>query len=761
MIVNINKSNADKYHKIFRDAYTFLKNIDNGNYVDPNGETFNNLAEYYGHMGDFIAQGLAGYKYIMLPLDEEPFKIDLNTRTIEVPASFSKCASVQSDQIAETIVFIADRYFDYMDLATTNIYVQWVRPEDKKNGIEEYKGATLIDVIDLESEPGKIKFAWPLNDTVTAVPGVVKFSVRFCRVNGPDVNDLFYNLNTLDSSIIIKPALASTIDTSKIENPTGDNTFIKAIINSNFASEGIIPPTMAEFSEPGSQIISNSGIDIVDNKRVTHLQDDTVTLYAQAYTSDANSVVEYKWCYKPDNSDTYYYCSNFPTEDSFDENGKLLGSDGKALNDKEQPILNALVGGFGEEGEAYLPCNPQPSMAAPREVYYYYPNGTDADPVEWEGTIELDDNKEPVIKDKLGNVVTLYEKYTSFTVPTSGTITGSYKVAAWGKTLRQGKDPLKTPYPKCSEECIIPIPNDIQFTTNLEDNKTLEDNLSLNVVVTEDDYHPELSYQWKGSKVTNDKDLMISITNATNDTYVPTEPGWYSVAVNASLNRTPINETSNVCRVSYPVAPPIVESLPVNNNEIYISNNNEGINNPEDGYVASTHTQRAILRIAADVVKQPFYEEVEVDEETFEDGNFFIKLGDEYISASEYASTETYYKLVEQSADLYSDGFEYIWQMQKNRVYVDVTSSTPGVVFDKNKPNEIIVTPALKDQYNVFRCLVKNTLNGKSAIFDHSGVGGVNASLGQFELDTESGAPKVPYVYDVNTKNFAFTVIKE
>ena len=83
-------------------------------------------------MADFFNEGL--YKYVMMPIDEEPFKIDLNTRTIEVPQSFSKCASVQSDQLAETIIFIVDRYFDYMDLANTEIFVQWTLPENKKTG---------------------------------------------------------------------------------------------------------------------------------------------------------------------------------------------------------------------------------------------------------------------------------------------------------------------------------------------------------------------------------------------------------------------------------------------------------------------------------------------------------------------------------------------------------------------------------------------------------------------------------------------------
>ena len=62
--------------------------------------------------------------------------------------------------------------------------------EDKKNGIESVKGATHIEMIDLESEPGRIKFAWPLNDVITAVPGVVKFSIRFCRLNDGSVDSI-------------------------------------------------------------------------------------------------------------------------------------------------------------------------------------------------------------------------------------------------------------------------------------------------------------------------------------------------------------------------------------------------------------------------------------------------------------------------------------------------------------------------------------------------------------------------------------------
>ena len=94
MIVTLNNNNSDKYLNLFTEAYEYLKELDNG-YVDLDKERFSSFAEYYSHMADFFEN--QKYKYVMLPLDEDPFLIDLNTRNITVPTSFNKCASVQKD----------------------------------------------------------------------------------------------------------------------------------------------------------------------------------------------------------------------------------------------------------------------------------------------------------------------------------------------------------------------------------------------------------------------------------------------------------------------------------------------------------------------------------------------------------------------------------------------------------------------------------------------------------------------------------------
>ena len=99
-----------------------------------------------------------------------------------------------------------ERYFDFMDLSMTDIHVQWTIPENKKNGVEMYEGATRVEMIDL-SEPGKIKFAWPLNDSITKAAGSVDFSVRFSLADKVNPDKLYYSLNTTSATIIIKPAL--------------------------------------------------------------------------------------------------------------------------------------------------------------------------------------------------------------------------------------------------------------------------------------------------------------------------------------------------------------------------------------------------------------------------------------------------------------------------------------------------------------------------------------------------------------------------
>jgi hypothetical protein len=116
-------------------------------------------------MADLLALDPA---YMMLPIDEAAFTINANTRAISTP----KVVTLQNDQIAETLTFTIDRYFDYMDLYNATVYVQWTLPSGKE-------GATEIELKDITTMPGKIRFGWPLDSDVTSEIGTVRYSVRF------------------------------------------------------------------------------------------------------------------------------------------------------------------------------------------------------------------------------------------------------------------------------------------------------------------------------------------------------------------------------------------------------------------------------------------------------------------------------------------------------------------------------------------------------------------------------------------------------
>lgn len=207
MIITINEGNKHLYQALFDKASKAI------------GQTITTLNEYFHYLPNLIATN--DNSYLMLPLDEAAVEVDANNRTLKIPSTFVKCASLQNDHIAETIMFNIDRYYDFMDLATTQIYVQWSSIDDE--------GATKIELIDL-SVPNKIRFGWPLTQSVTKTPGPVKFSVRFFR---QDANNILYSFNTLQNEIVIKQALQPEINAeAEVEKPVAQSYFTNAVVSS-------------------------------------------------------------------------------------------------------------------------------------------------------------------------------------------------------------------------------------------------------------------------------------------------------------------------------------------------------------------------------------------------------------------------------------------------------------------------------------------------------------------------------------------------
>ena len=334
-----------QYNQLFTDAWTAL--IKKGNLLGDkdkldaaNGKTsFSNLQHYLSYLKYLIQIDPI---YLMLPIDEKPFSIDTNTRSINPPEGFSANNQVQSDNYAEILTFSVDRYFDYQDLSLTTIGVQWINETSRKEGI------SIIKLIDLKTygDENRIRFGWPLTKDMTDTPGNLRFAVRFFT---RDQNGEFaYLLNTTSISIPIKETLTYH---SEIDENDSDYNFFKTYIQNSMNPSYAIPTRVNFYDAPGNTaaIIVNPGEE----------DDDTLTLSAQAGTADLNPIV-YKWYHEYDGYKQYRPRSL--------ETGKFLSwpkirpatptlyvVDGKAteLNDGK-PIYTPFKGEWPEEEVDYL-----------------------------------------------------------------------------------------------------------------------------------------------------------------------------------------------------------------------------------------------------------------------------------------------------------------------------------------------------------------------------------------------------------------------
>lgn len=202
MITRITKENREKYVKLFAKATEALEKSE-VTLVDP----ITNLELYFNNIEQLFE---LDPRFIRLPLDEEAFNIDLNTRQITIPDSFKKSGlGVQGDDMAETIYFRCDRFFDMTDLSNENILIviQWEAPNGEKMASPAY-------FKDIDSETDKLIFGWAITGSMTNKPGTLKFSVIFidgeminAENNELSIEGLEYRLGTLSSSINIQSGL--------------------------------------------------------------------------------------------------------------------------------------------------------------------------------------------------------------------------------------------------------------------------------------------------------------------------------------------------------------------------------------------------------------------------------------------------------------------------------------------------------------------------------------------------------------------------
>lgn len=250
MITYVDSSNRGLYNTRFEQATAVLR----ANEVITSDSEITTLEEYFLYLRD-LAQTPEGAYYTMLPVDEETFDIDANTRKINVPASFAKNGiGVQGDEIAEVVYFTIDRFFDATDLSdkSMNIAIQW----ETSNKIA---GVSREFVRDISSRPGKLIFGWPLSSEITNNPGIVKFSVRFYKIgertvtadNGQAVSQpyLTYNFNTLTAEAKINGSLDYDLHgkNTKLDIVNHNDLILSRIVNSVLTDPSIPNPGAPEW----------------------------------------------------------------------------------------------------------------------------------------------------------------------------------------------------------------------------------------------------------------------------------------------------------------------------------------------------------------------------------------------------------------------------------------------------------------------------------------------------------------------------------
>ena len=523
MIVNINDGNRSRYNELFVESYKYLvkKGFIEASADDTN-QSLSGLPEYYSHMNDFFSSG--GWQFVFLPLDEEVFKIDLKDRSIEVPTSFKKQVSVQSDKLAETIVFSVARYFDYMDLVNTNIYVQWELPD----GVT--KNATRIRMIDT-STPGMLRFGWPISDIITKDPGTVKFSVRFFRIapGEEDTQNMVYSLNTLEQSFKIAPAHQATLnDKSKIEMQDAD-LFKGVVINSNYYDVGVEPPARPEFLGNVSVFKKENGS--LKPASVANLDDNTLTLYAEATVLDSGTLY-YEW-----------YCDDVNCAD----NTNKYKIDWEMIKfNAPRDTNNKIDWSIGYiNGQRYFKA-----LSADPDV---------TDLSSFERVAKVEAAKEEY----------LYRLYSTLTIIDNAQkpITGKYCAYAYNTIY-----PETSEMPGITSDCVLPEPNAVVLKSDLAINKnfinfsTDEDGdeivlepCTLQIEVDKKaDSVDVLEYDWYYSSTSGSDGFseMKSVSKA-SDSINANQRGWYKVVAKATANRAESDAVSStVAKVTgRPVAP--------------------------------------------------------------------------------------------------------------------------------------------------------------------------------------------------------------
>lgn len=480
---------------------------------------FTSIQEYFAYIKDI--HDLGGKKFLMLPLDEPVFEVDADKREITVPAVFKKNGiSVKGDEIAESLIFKINRFFDYQDLNEMKVRVQWENA-DKEQGVSE------IFAVDADRSADYLYLMWPLTHNITKSPGTIKFSLRF--YTALEGGTLAYSWSTKIAAATINDGHNFNITGGDIAVDDASGLFANAINNSTTtASETAAQPGFI-FNLNDHTGDPKSGIENADYQNDTVLEayvdeeNDTQTLRVQAYSTDAG-LIGYEWFY----IDTV-------KDDKSDTNGWSQALGGKMY--------------FLESNLDYIETK-DTTTPDPRKSYYEQVQDEDGEGVSykrvnWADHVAVDGNK-------------LYEKYSSTLVfnghkggPEAGAekevlphVAGKYYAKAYNYVGDNSNSAQ-------SLTIVFPEPEILEFAENgkLDKNVYLQSNGigDIRVEAVIDARGAKASYEWqyaetKGAagidinKLPTEKRNKLSLNTEGNVLTVNGLPGYYKCIIVSTRN---------------------------------------------------------------------------------------------------------------------------------------------------------------------------------------------------------------------------------
>ena len=484
------------------------------------GSKITTLEEYFSWIEQL---GQKDKRYTKLPLDEPHFIINPETRAIIIPSEFKKNGiSVQGDELSEIVYFEIDRFYDYKDLNTSNIYIQWELPKGP-NGTEV--GVSTEHIRDIESKPGKLIFGWALSNKITKNAGALKFSVRFYdEIEAADKKILGYSLSTLTASVNILPSIGIDIASIKEEqiDKCSDN-LIQRLENAQVV--GGVAAAQPEYIEYD---LDQAEYDLDDNGKAI--------LRVMAKSKDTGTI-SYQWKKIPVDAD------NKATEEL-----KSMASEFnyvKIDKDKYDTLPFGSVGIYEPNGEGYNPIISKPDAETLKNMDLYY---------------RVSACKVPNANDE--KVVGYYYAVASNRVSNS----------------INEKESNKAFFP-CPTKIEI---NKSIAERYILDKTPAESDLTIELAEAADAEKCKFTYQWyKNNNYAlnfNEEEEEASWVeikeNGTSETYTPTEPGRYRVNIIKTRNKENTDITSTICRVTdMPIAPDIkadvdmLGSANINNDE--------------------------------------------------------------------------------------------------------------------------------------------------------------------------------------------------